>query len=271
MEDLIKKILREEKYWQVTDDDKWNSLEKDLRYVVERLIERHKDSWGGDQYAVMGAIEQVLEGMFQKVPMGEQRELQTEQVDKVLSSDEDGEFFKRLSIVLNQMKNLEGLNTWIEGLHKHGNPAGYGYTNKAFHLESKNISDGIWGIIKIFVPPGAQTIGTQELVYLTIKTFLVNGGYGSDFNPDNLKLPTITVYGMEADKEQELIEYSGTYGKLIGAENEEQAIEMFTNFPGSWEEDSDNHDMDYGDVLSIDNVAVYEKTTKEWRTSYLGI
>ncbi len=49
------------------DDDKWNSLEKDLRYVVERLIERHKDSWGGDQYAVMGAIEQVLEGMFQKV------------------------------------------------------------------------------------------------------------------------------------------------------------------------------------------------------------
>ena len=73
MEHLIKKILREETtklqedYWQAGDDEKWDNLEKDLRYVVERLIERHKDSWGGDQYAVMGAIEQVLEGMFQKV------------------------------------------------------------------------------------------------------------------------------------------------------------------------------------------------------------
>tara|TARA_R110000765_G_scaffold210844_1_gene315946 strand:- start:993 stop:1202 length:210 start_codon:yes stop_codon:yes gene_type:complete len=67
MKHLIKKILREESYWQTTDDDKWNSLEKDLRHVVERLIERHKDNFGGDQYEVMGAIEQVLEGMFQKV------------------------------------------------------------------------------------------------------------------------------------------------------------------------------------------------------------
>ena len=67
MKHLIKKILREHTSWQPSDDDKWNKLEKDLRYVVERLIERHKDSWGGDQYEVMGAIEQVLEGMFQKV------------------------------------------------------------------------------------------------------------------------------------------------------------------------------------------------------------
>tara|TARA_R110000824_G_scaffold45548_4_gene131723 strand:- start:1099 stop:1326 length:228 start_codon:yes stop_codon:yes gene_type:complete len=73
MEHLIKKILKEETnnlketYWQESDDQKWNNLEKDLRYVVERLIERHKDSWGGDQYAVMGAIEEVLGGMFQKV------------------------------------------------------------------------------------------------------------------------------------------------------------------------------------------------------------
>ena len=66
MKSRIKKILREHS-WQRSDDHKWNSLEKDLRYVVERLIERHKDNFGGDQYEVMGAIEQVLEGMFQKV------------------------------------------------------------------------------------------------------------------------------------------------------------------------------------------------------------
>jgi hypothetical protein len=39
MKHLIKNILREETYWQTSDDDKWNSLEKDLRYVVERLID----------------------------------------------------------------------------------------------------------------------------------------------------------------------------------------------------------------------------------------
>ena len=66
MKNKIRKILREETYWQ-DSDDKWNKLEKELRYVVERLIDRHKDNWGGDQYAVMGAIEQVLEGMYQKV------------------------------------------------------------------------------------------------------------------------------------------------------------------------------------------------------------
>tara|TARA_R110001606_G_scaffold378352_2_gene537969 strand:+ start:1698 stop:2519 length:822 start_codon:yes stop_codon:yes gene_type:complete len=63
---LIGSLIKENS-WQVTDDDKWNKLEKDLRYIVERLIEKHKDNWGGDQYAVMGAIEQVLEGMYQKV------------------------------------------------------------------------------------------------------------------------------------------------------------------------------------------------------------
>lgn len=67
MRNEIKKILREESYWQQSDDDKWNKLEMDLRYVVERLIKKHKSNWGEDQYAVMGAIEEVLSSMFQKV------------------------------------------------------------------------------------------------------------------------------------------------------------------------------------------------------------
>jgi len=67
MEDLIKKILREESYWQPEDDRKWELLDKDVKYVVERLIERHKSNWGGDQYAVISAIEEIINGMFQRV------------------------------------------------------------------------------------------------------------------------------------------------------------------------------------------------------------
>lgn len=67
MKDLIKKILREDSYWQPQDDEKWELLDKDVKHIVERLIERHKSNWGGDQYAVISAIEEILNGMFQRV------------------------------------------------------------------------------------------------------------------------------------------------------------------------------------------------------------
>jgi hypothetical protein len=67
MKHLIKRILREESYWHPEDDRKWELLDKDVKYIVERLIERHKDNWGGDEYAVISAIEEILEGMFQRV------------------------------------------------------------------------------------------------------------------------------------------------------------------------------------------------------------
>ena len=34
---------------------------------VDKIIDKHKSSWGNDQYAVIGAIEQIFEGMFAKV------------------------------------------------------------------------------------------------------------------------------------------------------------------------------------------------------------
>ena len=43
----------------------------DVRALTERIIERHKDNWDGDQYAVIDAIQQVFEGMFEKVPINE--------------------------------------------------------------------------------------------------------------------------------------------------------------------------------------------------------
>jgi|TARA_R110000737_G_scaffold1591_1_gene4702 hypothetical protein len=69
-EKQLKRIVNnhlKEDYWQPNDDEKWNSLEKDLRFVVEKIIDKHKSNWGDDQYAVIGAIEQIFEGMFTKV------------------------------------------------------------------------------------------------------------------------------------------------------------------------------------------------------------
>jgi len=69
-EKQLKRIVNnnlQEDYWQKNDDEKWDLLEKDLRFVVEKIIGKHKSNWGDDQYAVIGAIEQIFEGMFNKV------------------------------------------------------------------------------------------------------------------------------------------------------------------------------------------------------------
>ena len=68
MKPLIKKVLRE--YWD-DQPDKWGLLEMDVRALTDKIIERHKDNWDGDQYAVIDAIQQVFEGMFEKVPINE--------------------------------------------------------------------------------------------------------------------------------------------------------------------------------------------------------
>ncbi len=68
MKNDIRKVLRE--YWD-NEPDKWGSLEMDVRALTDKIIERHKDNWGGDQYAVIDAIQQVFEGMFEKVPINE--------------------------------------------------------------------------------------------------------------------------------------------------------------------------------------------------------
>ncbi len=66
IKESIKKVVGES-YWQPQDDRKWELLDKDVKYIVERLIERHKSNWGNDEYAVISAIEEILEGMFQRV------------------------------------------------------------------------------------------------------------------------------------------------------------------------------------------------------------
>jgi len=69
-EKQVKRIVSnhlKEDYWQPEDDEKWSLLEKDLRFVVEKIIDKHKSNWGNDQYAVIGAMEEIFEGMFAKV------------------------------------------------------------------------------------------------------------------------------------------------------------------------------------------------------------
>tara|TARA_R100001591_G_scaffold104322_1_gene111937 strand:+ start:719 stop:919 length:201 start_codon:yes stop_codon:yes gene_type:complete len=64
MKPLIKKVLRE--YWH-DEPDKWDLLADDLKIHLEKIIMKHKSNWGDDQYAVISAIENIMDEMFAKV------------------------------------------------------------------------------------------------------------------------------------------------------------------------------------------------------------
>ena len=63
-----KKVNLSENWWEEElPKDKWQVLEMDIRKSMDKIIEDHKHNWGDDQYNVMGAIEEIMEGLFQKV------------------------------------------------------------------------------------------------------------------------------------------------------------------------------------------------------------
>ena len=69
-EKQLKRIVSnhlQEHSWRPDDDNKWNLLEKVLRFVVYKIIDKHKSNWGDDQYAVISAMEEIFHGMFAKV------------------------------------------------------------------------------------------------------------------------------------------------------------------------------------------------------------
>ena len=47
--------------------DKWDRLERDVDSCIRSIVETHKDNFGHDSYAVIDAIYQVMDQMFQKV------------------------------------------------------------------------------------------------------------------------------------------------------------------------------------------------------------
>jgi uncharacterized protein YllA (UPF0747 family) len=80
IENLVKKIIKEDKKtlnefdWdsvlrdqnQGRNPNKWHSLERDLSDCIEPLIEKYATDFGNDSYAVIDAIYQIMDGMFQK-------------------------------------------------------------------------------------------------------------------------------------------------------------------------------------------------------------
>jgi len=46
---------------------KWDELEKDVQDAIQPIIQKHQDRFGNDSYAVIGAIDEIINGMFQRL------------------------------------------------------------------------------------------------------------------------------------------------------------------------------------------------------------
>ena len=47
--------------------DKWLRLEQDITDAIGPILDKHQDNFGSDSYAVIDAMYEVLDGMFQKI------------------------------------------------------------------------------------------------------------------------------------------------------------------------------------------------------------
>ena len=197
------------------------------------------------------------------------------------------EFYRRLATFLNAMKRISGLEEYIPLLKKFGSPSGFSSANPKGEKTYKEII----GIIKLLgvnldsinynhgVKSGPPlTIPFDTFVYLAVKTFFANGGYDSNLNPRdsgelylNMELPEVTEYDMEASVQQELIEYKSSFGSLIGADSPEEAMQMYHDNPYAWEEDSEHQDSDYGDIIEVEKVEVYQTKIYKWTPSLMGL
>jgi len=76
IENLVRKIIKEgdDFSWdqvlgnqsEDNESDRWSNLERDLSSCIEPLIEKYSTDFGNDSYAVIDAIYQIMDGMFQK-------------------------------------------------------------------------------------------------------------------------------------------------------------------------------------------------------------
>ena len=58
--------LMEEIHPNWAPETKWDVLEKEVSDAILPIIEKHKKDFGNDSYAVIDAVQQIFDGMFQK-------------------------------------------------------------------------------------------------------------------------------------------------------------------------------------------------------------
>tara|TARA_B110000196_G_C21078096_1_gene631010 strand:+ start:727 stop:1323 length:597 start_codon:yes stop_codon:yes gene_type:complete len=160
---------------------------------------------------------------------------------------------RRIRVVLDLMKRYgKKWDGYLDGIAKTKKEP-YGY---------EGMKDILNNLLKI-VGGGKDSRygGDFDKTYWFSKVFQINGGENRNFREGEIQLIELPQYEMEANYSEEATDYRTGWGSVVGVTSEDEAVELFTDDFGSYLEDSESNDMDYGDVYDVEDVTVI---TVEW-------
>ena len=194
------------------------------------------------------------------------REVEEEQTPQKLSYRGSAE--DRLRLVLNQMKSLQGWDTFIQDIEQYKRIP---YSSNNLRLSLLDILKYVGSTYAADSNRGASYTDTRELAYWFGKVFMINGGYRRDFQHNEIQLIELPIYEMSGDYTEEVFEFRTGWGSIVGAIDEEEAINYFEGDIGNYIEDSETNDSDYGDAYDAENVNIEETRWLKFDPKWVGL
>ncbi len=190
------------------------------------------------------------------------RKILKEETDKkIVTVKYTDNAMRRIRVVLDLMKPYDSEFTgYIEALNRENKDPGGLYSVK-----------GIMNSLLKIVGGGGHSYKHGhgfEKTYWFVSVYVLNGGKDRNFKEGELKLMELPRYEMECSYSEEVVDYRTGWWDVVGVENSEDAIDIMQNDIGSFIEDSESQDMDYGDIYDVEDVIVqtisYIKFLPEW-------
>lgn len=177
------------------------------------------------------------------------------------------EFERRLRALMSYLQTIGGLDTWIGNVRSDGPPR-MSQGNNTYQIQETITND----ISKIFGGTiGGRNGNTTASIFTLIKTFINNGGYERDFREGEVTLESVTIYDVDASTTRKTWEHSTSMGVVYGVDSEQEAIDSYTNDPIKWEQDTEHEETEYGDIIDISNVKIFEKEEYTITPALLGL
>ena len=138
-------------------------------------------------------------------------------------------------------------------------------------LNFKNILNDLLKIVGGGKGSNPDYGGAFEKTYWFAKVFQINGGINRNFKEGDIKLINLPKYEMEVSYSEPVVDYRTGWGVVVAVESEDEAIDTFSDNVYNFIEDSESHEMDYGDTTDVESVIVQEVTWIKFLPKWVGL
>tara|TARA_R110000851_G_scaffold322722_2_gene488899 strand:+ start:996 stop:1598 length:603 start_codon:yes stop_codon:yes gene_type:complete len=138
-------------------------------------------------------------------------------------------------------------------------------------LNFKNILNDLLKIVGGGKGSNPDYGGAFEKTYWFAKVFQINGGINRNFKEGDIQLIKLPKYEMEVSYSEPVVDYRTGWGVVVAVESEDEAIDTFSDNVYNFIEDSESHEMDYGDTTDVESVIVQEVTWIKFLPKWVGL